>query len=823
MLTLDQPISLLSASGGLPLLSNGFCERLLANYEIMAANISPKELLHLLTNPPEFPLTDGGMTSFAVENRITAKQDVLLSVVNNIINRILADEHGTLTYQDRVYIEMSLNKLGVTHTQMFINQVRALRDENVNIYRLLNLYQKQAAAIKVFPAARTLMKQIIGEEGGEKTTKEERRLYLHDTIYRRLDTAAIYREVHRHTRSAVHTQSILERNELATAEQIRVSQLLTLNELRREWMPLQGEQLMLRHNAFETGELLSAPVTEKAVISQAAAAALYQTVGNVIAGRIETIFRGGELLFRLKYALHQTAENALSRFLSYHEGRFSSHTEQRRDYSKRSALYHWESGVIERLTEALPAGVIPSLSSEHETLRLSHKETLLPESGREHAALLTVLRELHDVRLTQNTESSFEDEIIRVESERILSDRFAEIERHMAVSRTTRQEPGQIVTQGGDAETVQAGDTLWIDETSVEGPELIHRTERDTSHTFGTATKETLSQMIDTHLSDTVREAAGEYISDTFESAQTRHTENRSFLEAGQVLEHAAFDREPVETVLREQLDQIDRRNRERIERVRSEIQPKKTEPEKQPRPDHKQVLRDALRAIEDPAAMLAEVMGEPVMEHRIPQPGAGLDALLSQTDETTKRIFEAVRQYERDPEEALKLGFLQPSEPSALNRESYTEHKESLLSLTHLTEAFENNPALRDIAGHPAAAGGTGAQTIGASRLREPEAITFVHKSTQNQNTEELRERLETQHRSTQSPVTETTRTVTENREIQTQVNQITQEIRAKTGEEINELVSKTLAKQIGFISERVYTQLEKRLQGERARRGRA
>ena len=67
----------------------------------------------------------------------------------------------------------------------------------------------------------------------------------------------------------------------------------------------------------------------------------------------------------------------------------------------------------------------------------------------------------------------------------------------------------------------------------------------------------------------------------------------------------------------------------------------------------------------------------------------------------------------------------------------------------------------------------------------------------------------------------TEETHTVTQETVNETQINNIRQQVVERTAEDIAELVNRTLARQIGTISDKVYGQMERRLQSERARRG--
>jgi len=931
MLTLHEPMRLIAMNGMLSL-SDAFGERLRSGYDLMTAQFSPKELLHLLTNPPEIPLVDSAQNTFAIDNRFSSRQDILLSVVNNVVNRILCEEHGTLTYQDRVYIEMTLNKLGVTNTQAFMTQVRALREENRSVFRLLNLYRQNIQLMRAASVQETgLNARDAGEaeHGGErKTSGGERRLYLHDRIYDRLETAALYREVHSHASVGVETRATIERNELLTAEQIRVSQLLTLHEMRRELTPVQGEQLVFLRNVYETGELLPPPATEKDVIEQVTAASLVSVIGNVMVSRVEKFLRGGDVWLDVSRAVQQTVENTVSRFAAYHEEHRNVQIEQNRDQSRRISLLNLESTAIERLaadrereifhtarerielslshretteitgaetetvtrtappvtveeviagragdavteretlerlTERQRERVISAMErealtlshketmtvpetaeetftraeqpdiagamdgsraprdgtleretiqrlitdrrrenvatvTERESLTLSHKETVMaPETADEAVtpAVLSVIRELRDIRHVQNVMASVEEIAVTREAERPIYETagYTDI-RHV----TETPPPPDDVTA-----------VTHIDESALIYKTLSAITESPVTRVEGDTT--TVS-----------------YGGDVIAAAPTVYREEQAAVVTEMERVSQQTGAVVSETVLRERLSEIDRQNRERLETIRSEIAQTPLAEPKPPQIDKKRMLRDALRAIENPEQVVFEAMSAAPTEHRV-EHDAGLEAVLSRTDETTRRIFEAVQIYERSPEEAIQMGLLRPGESSAFNADAIEAEREAgdggfTPAAMELLEAGGGDIYIKDTLGDLLAeSGGTGPRAHGVTHSWDAQTMRFVHKLSRQTDLDELQELIETTRRSVQPSVQETVIDKVEDRITQTQINQVTQEVRARTSEEITELVNKTLSRQIGFISDKVYSQLEKRLQGERARRGR-
>ena len=96
-----------------------------------------------------------------------------------------------------------------------------------------------------------------------------------------------------------------------------------------------------------------------------------------------------------------------------------------------------------------------------------------------------------------------------------------------------------------------------------------------------------------------------------------------------------------------------------------------------------------------------------------------------------------------------------------------------------------------------------------------------MVHKQAASDLSEELLERLE-QQRTTTAVRTESSEVVNRQNVRRTDLTQTERQIVHTTSEEITDLVNRTLARQMRTISDQVYRQMEKKLQNERARRGR-
>ena len=112
MLTIHTPIGL-TVNPSILKMNDNFTERLMGNYQIIGNGLEPEDMLHFLSEPPELYLAEGGMTSLIENTKIYENQNLKLDVINNVLNRILVSDTYQMTYQDQVFIESVLKKMGI--------------------------------------------------------------------------------------------------------------------------------------------------------------------------------------------------------------------------------------------------------------------------------------------------------------------------------------------------------------------------------------------------------------------------------------------------------------------------------------------------------------------------------------------------------------------------------------------------------------------------------------------------------------------------------------------------------------------------------------
>lgn len=844
---LKKPIQL---NMGLPPLtiSTVFEEKLLSNYELMPSRITPKELLYLTTAPAELPEDLGGMTTIAVNNSQNNVHQLSLNVVNNVVNRLLLSQEQNFTYQDRVYVSTVLHKLGVTDVNQFMRQVRELHDESVSIGRLNTLYREHSSRLERILTRLNREERPAGTQPSPQASAlPAPRYYLHNEIYSRLQTAQLYETFCSLIQNRQLYADSLFHNELKLSEQSRVSQELNLwNErktvfagqetqlvyampaeqpseeeetslpgrgqaasgareeiVRRETVapdptaerartafPAQAgtpaaarTYLTLHHhvNRYETGELLPPPQTEEQVLSQGAQAILLALTDQVLTTQIHrlTARQNHQQWIDIRSAVSQSVQNALTRYQEYHTETYVRNTAEEVENLQMTALYRQEETSFSQLLQQYENGragqFLPSEAPVRPDAELVYRRNAQSEEQEEQTSRRTPSEpspaDLHTRELVK--------EFNRIR------------ERHWELEREVREEGQQTEEEQAEPISPTTGELIRETLAPVQAPEPRHR-------------EETESPVRLTHPETTAQE---EELSASEFSAEPP---------AGQQ-EASGLARE---------LDRINERNREILREVLEDTgKREQARPQRPSSPDAKRVFRDSLQAMQNPDQFLRRMQEQPA-ELTHPQPeNAALETILEHTDERTREIYQALMQYEQNPDAALASGILRPAETGELNAAAQGQplSRVEREALTHLRrEQTEVQDAVREQIHSVVDRYLEPEQAEAAPPAQEQRHVSarLVHRTPEQMFSEEFLEQLE-QRRTNEIRQTEETHTVTQETVNQTQINNIRQQVVERTAEDIAELVNRTLARQMGTISEKVYGQMERRLQSERARRG--
>ncbi|MDR2088431.1 MAG: hypothetical protein LBP73_03640 [Clostridiales Family XIII bacterium] len=919
MLTLDRPISLVVREGALGP-SDSFGERLRANYEIMTAMFSAEELLFLLVNPPEIPYPEGDFIHIAMGDVRRDTQNIVFGVVNNIVNRILLEDNSALSYQDTVYLDMALRKLGIENVASFMEQVRVLRAETGSVHRLTKLYGDHLQILR-----ETLAREVEPHGGTAKTAEaesgafgKERALYLHSEIYRRLGVPQLVHVLARFARSASETHTRVDAREMRISEQQRTAMVFALNEYRREIPAFRTGDIYYNRNRYETGDVLAPPKDEASALRQALSAALLQVVDNVTMTRAEYPAGGRDVWIDVREALRASARDSVERYLSFRAYAADGAAARREsaDLQSLTLLSRNEEAVLSRhlahvrisderrgegeaadgaAADTPQAGAAKDAAAARD-VRERARETLLelarisvarlhaletsvrrtrervteearsaplpgspgrlaaeaPEAqgrppGEDAVPLLTHAAqtpraEEESAAYARETDPGREAEAAAGRADAALpsADGAAraqtpsasppfmraaarEASVHTESERETLVFAGEAALRAGEARGDGAGEAD-ASSAGVGAPGVLRdgALQAALSRIMETAPSVHETERAETLLSEIERETRMLAPAETFRAEGTAAADEGEGARRGEA-DAAAQG----EGALREMLDRVDRENKERMERVRELRTEIVHDAPAAPRPDRQRIMRDALRAIENPDLVLSEALAR---EAAAPSNASGAaEPPLICADEPSRRIMELLRLLQKDPAAAVAAGVTVAESPATLLADIAAAEKARAeaaappaAALGHVAprESAES-PVERRSAAFEAAP--RAARAAAEARAGERPAPIVHRKPPATPDFEELlRRRSERSVFEERARREETTETTVRTNEIRTQGEQLAQNLVASGADDITEMINKTLMRQIGTIADRVYGQLEKKLQNEKSRRGR-
>ncbi len=301
---------------------DGFGERIRGNYSLMQVEYGREELFHLMCQPTEVYLQEGGMTTLAIQNRNEDYQKVRLSLVHNLWNRLIVADSIGFTYQDAVYVQIMLQKLGVKNVSEFMGQFYEIQEDAKNIKELSRLYETNKDYLRAM-AQRIEEKERLEREHIDIGRMETERTdvvpvyWIHDKIFTRLQSADLYHIAAAFQKNVLYGFSQIESGEAAMAEQIRTAEALKLKRLEHyvlmEKSPLIGQRV----NRYEkgTGEKT---YLEGDMIRELAAAALLNVSESLFQAcfNLRQNHRGNWYQFQGGFG--KILEHTLSRFRAYH-------------------------------------------------------------------------------------------------------------------------------------------------------------------------------------------------------------------------------------------------------------------------------------------------------------------------------------------------------------------------------------------------------------------------------------------------------------------------------------------------------------------------
>lgn len=348
MLTITAPIEL-KCKAPENSMHEGFYHRIADQYSMMSINLTPEDLLHVMTTPPQYYFGGGDEMNIFQQTNVNAHEENKLEVINNLVNRIMVSESAQLTYQDRVYITDVIQKLGIRNVSEFMHQVNQLKQEQNNTNQLIDLYWNHLGELRQF------VENYKTEQGDshitEEITEQKEILHLHEDILNRLQTGAIYQTLQNFNNRTQGDWNITN-TELALSEQYRTAQNILLQKLQSE---ARGEKtpLIYRHeNYYEDQQLTQEQITDENIRNQVSSAVLLNLIDNVYQSRNEQLMRKGDQWYHMEEAFYQNAGNTMQRIKQKISAGNVFHTTQENAYVENyTQAQQNEISIINRLLD----------------------------------------------------------------------------------------------------------------------------------------------------------------------------------------------------------------------------------------------------------------------------------------------------------------------------------------------------------------------------------------------------------------------------------------------------------------------------------------
>ncbi len=836
MLKLKAPIQLHTVKS-LCNSADAFAERIKGNYSLLGAHFTPKDLLFLLTAPPELPENLGGMTTLVSQQSNVDMSSISVDVISNVVNRIMLDGTSSFTYQDQVYITSVLNRLGIVNAEQFMTQIRRLKVENENTVHMTRLYRTELKRIlqRIERGESDVSLPVYSEaadaEGG--FSGEDPRVTMCMNILKRLETSRIYETVHSFQQNQTFSDNYFSHNEMRLSEHLRFGNTIELSEIKKQMISYPKINLAHHVNQYETGILLEAPRDEDEVLSQAAVAALVTTIDNTVT---EVLNRHGirrDTWVNIQNAVRQSAENTLSRFESYHSemglvpareipesvawDRFAGDMLEYQNFYQTVHKQTTKESEKIRFAPRQKADITYLTQPEEENNIFEQTQTNISEADKLRE---TIVRETQKAVVEQNKrrlqydniteEAKKQSEIVSsnltyLTNVREENEFLKEADKNTVISSDAREKViREIVGKAEKSVAKNHSPEIYRD---IVMQKLLHIGSEQTHNV----------EEIEVH--ETISEHEREIIINQMLMQKDLERPTSPSIPPVTLTPREAEEQAP--EILIDELNRINEKNLIVMQQLQQQIQQR--ELPKEPVPDVARTMRDALKALEPKGEDIHEIYTSHEEVQTVhPKFTAEEEAILAQADPSTRALYEQILSYQKSPDAVLSQGILRPGNMGALQADIKRAIEDSPAVMEHIEKASQTEKITdeAEIVLEKFIHSSKTAKTYEKPRLPH-KAIEIVHKQAPPDITEELLEQLE-ENKLQKSIKSETSETVNRETSHQIDVKQVEKQLVTRTNEDITELVNRTLARQMRTISDQVYRQMEKRLQTERSRRGR-
>lgn len=311
MLTIREPISL-KTQRPIQSIREDMAERMRANYELMRLPIRKEELLHITSEPPEIYFAEGDNLQIFNHIKQENQQELRLDVINNLLNRIMVSQTDNFTYQDTVYISSVLRRLGIRDEKNFMRQVFQLQNMQQETNRIIQEYEQHRDMLQLF-FAQEKEEQETADGASAEALSEEQRYYIHNEIFKRLETGKIYQDMRSFSKGLYHESRQIFRNELSIGEQAAMVQQFHLHDLKERILQMDVPLVYFHQNQYEFLQENLEEVSET-LEERISAAILLNLADWSYSLRQKQIAENSHHWYAVAGALFQTAENTWKRY-----------------------------------------------------------------------------------------------------------------------------------------------------------------------------------------------------------------------------------------------------------------------------------------------------------------------------------------------------------------------------------------------------------------------------------------------------------------------------------------------------------------------------
>lgn len=317
MLTIHEPITL-TANPSIVSVSDNFAQRIMGNYQMMASKMNLEEMIHFISVAPEIYLADGDMNSFINMKNSYTNQSENIQLINNVLNRILVSDTYQMMYQDKVFIENVLRKIGIEDVREFITQVTQMRQDVKSINKLIQAYQtdnSKLVQLEQYYENRT-KKSTDNTDSNEIENKEP--LWIHQEILQRLMTENIYEKLDKYVSNNYQDINNILSRQMQISEQSLMVKNMQFNAITNNIKHDNSPLIYNRVNMYELGDITNIEEDSVSMTQNIVKAVLLNALNQIYSIKIKDLSDRKNVWYKLGNAIHQVTENTVKRYETYH-------------------------------------------------------------------------------------------------------------------------------------------------------------------------------------------------------------------------------------------------------------------------------------------------------------------------------------------------------------------------------------------------------------------------------------------------------------------------------------------------------------------------